>query len=333
MNRNKSLDGLKYLLIMLVIIGHFIESSRYNNPISGYLYSFIYSFHMPLFIWMNGYFYKHRTFLEEIKKCFPLFEVCIISHVAFIILKDRGISLVKMLDFSYTPSWYILSLIYWRVFSSILLKIINVKKTLILSLLLEMATFVAVSKYGGVLSLVRTFQFYPFFILGHAMKNNLHVLERFKKPIGLIGFMAIIYVLITSSFLQHQCFFQRAGLLELNKYTQHSLLWLFVFRYSIILCSTAICAWILLLSYSNHYMHKVSQYGQGTLFIYFGQTLLYPFAMRFCSTFTFSLFLSAFVIVILTYLSRTRISMWVMNPISTNLTYNINKHKYYLQKL
>lgn len=68
MERNCSLDGLKYILIVLVVLGHFIEPSRYDNQMSTLIYSFIYSFHMPLFIWMNGYFYKHRAFKDELRK-------------------------------------------------------------------------------------------------------------------------------------------------------------------------------------------------------------------------------------------------------------------------
>ena len=317
MERDKSLDGLKYFLITLVVIGHFIEPSRYNNLISCHLYSLIYSFHMPLFVWMNGYFYKHRSLSEEIKKCLPILEVCIISHIAFALLKNGSLSLSNMLYFSSTPSWYLLSLIYWRIASSILKGIIDVKRILFFSILLEIVTFVLGPKYGGFLSFERTFQFYPFFIIGYLMKNRLFLLKKYKKPISIIGIMSIIYVLITSSYLQHQCLFQRAGLLELKGSTEHSLIWLFAYRYSLLICTISICALVLLLSYNSSIIKKISMYGQGTLFIYFGQTLFYPLALRLCSTLTLSLIASALAIMLLTYLSRKPISKWIMNPFTS----------------
>lgn len=319
MKRIKSLDGLKYILITLVVIGHFIEPSRYNNIISGHLYSLIYSFHMPLFIWMNGFFYKNRILSEEVKKCLPLFEVCIISHIAFALLKDGCLTLSNMLFFSYTPAWYLLSLIYWRIASSLLIGKYNVKIILIFSILLEVVTFVVVPKYGGFLSLVRAFQFYPFFILGYLMKNYLSLLEQFLKPIIFIGVISLFYIMITSCYFQHQCFFQRAGLLELKQLTEHSLLWILAFRYSIIVSSTAVCALVLLLSYRSNYLQKVALYGQGTLFIYFGQTLLYPISLRYCSALTTSLIASAFAIIFLTYLSSKPLSKWIMSPITSLL--------------
>lgn len=59
--RNKSLDSLKFVLIILVVLGHFLEPSRYSNKLSCDLYSVIYAFHMPLFIMLSGYFTKTCT--------------------------------------------------------------------------------------------------------------------------------------------------------------------------------------------------------------------------------------------------------------------------------
>ena len=151
MERNKSLDGLKYILIVFVVIGHFIEPSRYNNQISCYLYSMIYSFHMPLFIWLSGYFYKHRTFKEEIQKCIPLLEVCLISHIAFAYLQSGELSLRTLLNFGYTPSWYVLSLVCWRLMSSLALEKISNTQLLVTSIILEVITFIAIPNYGGLL--------------------------------------------------------------------------------------------------------------------------------------------------------------------------------------
>lgn len=54
-NRDYTLDGLKFLLICLVVLGHFIQGARYNNEITTAIYSVIYNFHMPLFVLLSGY--------------------------------------------------------------------------------------------------------------------------------------------------------------------------------------------------------------------------------------------------------------------------------------
>ena len=53
--RNEVLDGLKFLLIILVAVGHFSEPYRYTHTIVLGGYSVIYLFHMPLFILLIGY--------------------------------------------------------------------------------------------------------------------------------------------------------------------------------------------------------------------------------------------------------------------------------------
>lgn len=54
--RNEVLDGLKFLLIVLVAVGHFSEPYRYTHTIVLGGYSVIYLFHMPLFILLSGYY-------------------------------------------------------------------------------------------------------------------------------------------------------------------------------------------------------------------------------------------------------------------------------------
>lgn len=320
MERDRSLDGLKYVLIVLVILGHCLEPNRYSNLISRDLYSVIYSFHMPLFVFLSGYFYKFRCFSDEIKKCVPLFETCIISHFGFVFFKTGALSISKVLDFGFSPSWYLLSLIYWRVISSLLLRRVNVRALLRISIVLEVLTFVVVHYNGGILSIMRTSQFFPFFILGHFMQGNLNKIVAYKKQVIFLGVLSVIYILLFSSRLQHQCFFQRSGLLELAQFTDHSLLWLFCYRYSVIISSALISAMVLFFVYNNTLIQRFSLFGQGTLFIYYTQTLLYPFLPHFCISLPFSLISSAILVCLLTSFSRSPISKVLMNPFSTLLS-------------
>lgn len=56
MNRVKYLDVAKGITIILVIIGHCLP--LYTTDLTDALFNFIYSFHMPLFFLISGYFYK-----------------------------------------------------------------------------------------------------------------------------------------------------------------------------------------------------------------------------------------------------------------------------------
>ncbi|HCS72995.1 MAG TPA: acyltransferase, partial [Clostridiales bacterium] len=56
--RSYLLDNLKGLLIVFVVIGHFFDvwASKYFNI--RFIYTFIYLFHMPCFIFISGYLTK-----------------------------------------------------------------------------------------------------------------------------------------------------------------------------------------------------------------------------------------------------------------------------------
>ena len=60
-NRISFIDQLKGITILLVVIGHLIE---HNAGRDNFLWTFIYSFHMPLFMFISGYL-AYVTFRME----------------------------------------------------------------------------------------------------------------------------------------------------------------------------------------------------------------------------------------------------------------------------
>ena len=83
--RDTSLDYLKGILILLVVYGHCIY--WLNGKVNSYDYYFIakiiYTFHMPLFIFISGYFFSTK---KNDNLCFTIFEKIkrlIIPHCFF----------------------------------------------------------------------------------------------------------------------------------------------------------------------------------------------------------------------------------------------------------
>ena len=58
-NNNYFIDNLKVILIFLVVFGHLIERYIDTNLTLRGLYMFIYTFHMPLFIFVSGFLPKN----------------------------------------------------------------------------------------------------------------------------------------------------------------------------------------------------------------------------------------------------------------------------------
>ena len=79
--RNPYFDNMKAILIFLVVLGHCISS--FNNPGgSGYnwLYRVIFSFHMPAFLFVSGYFASPKP-KKTIARMLPLYLIFQIVHI------------------------------------------------------------------------------------------------------------------------------------------------------------------------------------------------------------------------------------------------------------
>lgn len=58
MEREYQYDNMKFILILLVVFGHLLEYIR--GDISENIYRIIYTFHMPVFVFISGYFAKFK---------------------------------------------------------------------------------------------------------------------------------------------------------------------------------------------------------------------------------------------------------------------------------
>lgn len=75
-------DNIRFFLILAVVIGHFVDYNTSKSELCKTTYLFIYIFHMPLFIFVSGFFSKN-TLLEKKK----VFKKAIYYFVLFIIYK------------------------------------------------------------------------------------------------------------------------------------------------------------------------------------------------------------------------------------------------------
>ena len=62
--RDNSIDSLKFLLICTVVLGHVIMALG-GGKAEMAMFNFIYSFHMPLFVFLSGYFTRPEEMTEK----------------------------------------------------------------------------------------------------------------------------------------------------------------------------------------------------------------------------------------------------------------------------
>ncbi len=186
-------DNLKFILMILVVVGHFSMKLTYIKEIK-YIMYFIYIFHMPCFVFVSGYFAKRmnaggRLRVEKIMSVFWMYLVFKIGNVILSMIFDRKVDLSLFKD-SAAP-WYLLALSIWYLLVPLLEQI---KPYYLIpgSFLLGLAVGY-LSHIGNTFSLSRIFVFLPFFVIGFCLPK-----ESLDKILNLrIRFLALIFNLIT----------------------------------------------------------------------------------------------------------------------------------------
>ncbi len=189
-------DNYKGILIFLVVFGHFIYSyaTKCDGSWANTLFTFIYMFHMPAFIFVSGYFSKSKNTNSPKSLLKLLFYYLVFNFgMMFFLNIYKGTSLDLLTP--YNSYWYILSLIFWRISIKPLSKIKGILPlSIIISLLLGYWSF------PNLLSIRRTVAFFPFFLMGYkfekAMLDNLLSKRTIKKSIIYFILIALISLCI-----------------------------------------------------------------------------------------------------------------------------------------
>ena len=197
-NRIALWDNLKFILITLVVAGHFADQLTDYSSIYSSIYLFIYAFHMPLFIFISGYFHSDRNTTKKV--LFYTSLGFLYKIVSFLIDRLNGDSqyIFNLLADS-GLAWFMFVLAIYT-FALSLLKDQNKKFILIGSIIL--ACFIGYDKsIGDFLYLSRAIIFFPFYILGTILcitkVNTLYGLRymfsgRHPFPDGIITYGPII---------------------------------------------------------------------------------------------------------------------------------------------
>lgn len=164
-------DNAKFILILLVVVGHFIDLYTKNSSSAKSLFWYIYLFHMPAFIFLAGLFGKRTIQEKRYDKIIGYFVLFVGMKILFFITRTligQNPSF-KLLSEGGVP-WFIFAVAMFYLLT-IALKEYSPKYILIISICL--ACFVGYDKsIGDFLVLSRIIVFYPFFYLGYYLRAN-----------------------------------------------------------------------------------------------------------------------------------------------------------------
>ncbi|MFD8521153.1 acyltransferase family protein [Streptomyces capillispiralis] len=178
--RDAFFDNAKYLAIVLVAIGHAWEPIKGDSRILEAAYTVVYTFHMPAFIIISGFFSRSfdmrpdrlRRLITGVAVPYIVFET---AYPLFKRVVDNDPQQeISLLDPWYL-TWFLVALFVWRLTTPIWNAVRHP-----LPLALGIAMLASASPgIGDDLDLQRVLQFLPYFVLGLCMKpQHFHMVRR-----------------------------------------------------------------------------------------------------------------------------------------------------------
>lgn len=198
--RDERIDAVKYWLIVIVVAGHILKRDEFLEIHECDILSrWIYFFHMPLFIFLSGFFSRKKDRKDFPASIWKLLEPLIIFQVL-------GLVLFNSLSFSIILNpwfvlWYLYCLIYWRLMIQIIPdKILNNTKLIVITSLCVgiAANYIPFNEF---LSIHNTFYFMPYFFLGYCMRGKNLFLPNKYKP---LCFIFLLLTLIIPTFFSQE---------------------------------------------------------------------------------------------------------------------------------
>lgn len=166
--RDYGFDNIRAILIACVVLGHLLEVC---TPFRGhrFIYQTIYSFHVPIFIFISGYFARYNAKKVLFSWVFPLF----IFQILYITV-ERLLNINTTFQFStpYWHLWFLLVCIFYQFLIPAYETTSFPKQILALICVTILSVVTGFDKtMGHYMALSRFFVFQPWFLLGYYFRK------------------------------------------------------------------------------------------------------------------------------------------------------------------
>ncbi|MBR5975581.1 MAG: CapA family protein [Clostridiales bacterium] len=182
-------DNAKGILIFLVVFAHFFYD-RSDLPIAALLTTVIYSFHMPAFAFISGFFTREKTDYRKLLTAYVIFNGILLFY------NFRQTGNLSLLSPCYM-CWYLLALCAWRLLTPPLSKY-----RYSLPILCAVALLCGfVSEINNVLAISRILAFWPFFMCGYLLRSTdiKKVRKKYTLSRGLVLLLLFLATILTCS--------------------------------------------------------------------------------------------------------------------------------------
>jgi fucose 4-O-acetylase-like acetyltransferase len=213
--RDPWFDNAKMTLVALVVIGHawtLLPDTTFNN----HLYDFLYSWHIPAFVFVTGYL--SRSFTWEPRRLLSLVTTVAVPYVIFESLfalfriRAGDERLEDLFADPHWPLWYLSALFFWRLLTPLFRPLPG---AVVVAVVISV---VAGTTAGDTLDMARVMGLLPFFVLGlKATPERLELLRTKRARIAGVAVLAVMVVLTryTDTWINTEWLYYRARYDEL----------------------------------------------------------------------------------------------------------------------
>ncbi|MCD7723663.1 MAG: acyltransferase family protein [Clostridiales bacterium] len=280
-------DNLKFVLIACVVVGHFSDVITGESSVARVAFLYIYTFHMPLFIYIFGLFHNNKNTLQKVLKYLTLYVLLSIFIFSVrSLLFDSSVSL-NLFSTKAIP-WFMFAVAAYELLAYLLRKI---NKKFLIAAAVVLALFAGYDKsIGDFLIISRIIVYFPFFLLGTITPKEKLVEINKNKINKVIGAAILAAVFILFTVFRNELYVLRPFLTGRNSYGgdfAESGILIRALCYII----SAVMSWALIAVIPASHLGFITKTGQKTLQIYFWhRPILYVLEFfgfdGFCLTFT-----------------------------------------------
>lgn len=274
MKRNAYFDNAKLLLIFLVVFGHMIQPFTENSAGISTLYTWIYTFHMPAFIFLAGFFAKGSGNLKYIgnlaKKLLIPYLIFQALYTGYYFMIGKNDWLTDHVFYPHWSLWFLVSLFCWHI---LLIFYRHIPAYVGIPLALTIGIFIGYfDNVEHMFSLSRTFVFFPFFLIGyHCSQKHIAMLK--NKYVKLTSLLVLITIFIAIYFLPE---INSGWLLASKSYTTLGLDYLGGLA-RLLVYSTSSLMVVSILAWIPNQRFSITYLGERTLYVY----LLHGFIIQY----------------------------------------------------
>lgn len=262
-------DNIKFILMALVVIGHYADVGVSVSEGFRSTYVFIYSFHMPLFLFISGLFHKNENIIRKVVTFVSL------GYLSKLVIYLTKLIFFRISSFSFLSDsglpWFMFVL---AMFVGVTYLLRNADKKIVLIVSFALALIVGYFEWiGDFLYLSRFFVFFPFYYMGTVTPKvvlvNLNKMKAAKiaSAVVLVIWFVICFTQIETIYPLRYLYTGRNPFVLIENFKVWGFFWRILCYLITIVVSLAI---ICLAPRKNAGI--ITEFGKNTLQVYFWQT-------------------------------------------------------------